>query len=350
MLSRGAAGVGEVCGEFYQVGPQNMKGFPMSSGNRIHWLAVTLSLAACGLASTVAHGEMLRWKFKQGETMNYVMDRAIDGKIDLSGSQIEFTSAMTFDTSWKIKSVGSDGAAEVEQTVDRVQMKMDSPLGGGLDYDSKKPGSGQGQIWEMMGPMFEALVGQTFSLKVTPTGKVSDIKMPEKVTEQLAKQGGPGGRRGGFGFGGGMLTESSIKEMIERSFVPLPEKDIAPDVTWSQSFSNAMRGAGVTKSAITYSAGEKESKDGHKIQKISAKTELTFEPEENSQVDVEISEQEGMATIYFDVDAGRTLKVEGKQKQVMEISAPNREITQEVTEKVTVRQGKSPEPKSDDTK
>ena len=66
--------------------------------------------------------------------------------------------------------------------------------------------------------------------------------------------------------------------------------------------------------------------------------------------DIEIDDQEGKATIAFDVDAGRTVKVEGKQKQTMVISAPNREISVEQSEKTTVRQGKSPEPKAADAK
>jgi len=226
-------------------------------------------------------------------------------------------------------------------------MKMDSPLGGGLDYDSQKPGSGQGQIWDMMGPMIEWLVGGTFTLKATAAGKVSDITLPEKVKEQIAKQqggGGGGGRRGGGGGMGGMmggLSEASIKEMITRSVVPLPEKAVTPDITWSQSFEEEMRGAGVKKTEVTYSTSEKTSAEGHEIQKISAKSDITFEPAEESQVDIEIEEQEGEMTIFFDIDSGRTLKTEGVQKQVIAITAPNREITQEVEEKVIVRQGKS---------
>ncbi len=305
------------------------------------------TLIVCSGLSVAQAEATLRWKFKSGDSMEYVMERAIEAKIDLSGSEIEFNSGMTFDTSWKVKSVAGDGTAELEQTVERIQLKMDSPLGGGLDYDSKRPGSGEGQIWEMMGPMFESLVGQTFTLKVSPLGKVTDIKIPEKVSEQLAKAAGPG-RRGGGGLGGlgGMgLTEASIKEMIERGFVLLPEKPVAQDVTWKQSFENVMKGMGVEKTEVTYSSDESETKDGHVIQKIAAKSDLTFEPEENPQADVEIDEQEGSSTVYFDVDAGRTVKVEGKQKVVRAIVAPNREITVEQNEKVTVRQGKSPDPK-----
>lgn len=311
-----------------------------------------LFVVTCGVRASSAADALLRWKFKEGDSMSYVMQRATEAKIDLSGSQIEFNSAMTFDTTWKVKSVDKDGVAELEQTLDRIQLKADSPLGGGLDYDSKVPGSGQGQVWEMMGPMFEAMIGATFSMKVSPMGKVTDIKLPERITEQLAKAAG-GGRRGGGplgGMGGMGMSEASIKEMLERSFVLLPEKPVAPDLSWTQSFSNVMKGAGVQKTEITYKTTEAETTEGHKIQKISAKTELTFEPEENPMTDIEIDDQEGDATIAFDVDAGRTVKVDGKQKQTMVISAPNREISVEQSEKTTVRQGKSPEPKAGEAK
>jgi hypothetical protein len=316
------------------------------------WLLLVASLAICGILSATAQAQnTLRWKFKKGDTLNYVMEQTTEMKMDLSGSLIEIVSGMTFDTTWNIKSVAADGSAEIEQTVDRIQMKMDSPLGGALDYDSKKPGSGQGQIWEMMGPMIESMVGGTVSLKATSTGEVSDIKLPQKVTDQLAKQQGGGGRRGSGGMGMmGGLSENSIKQIITRSIVPLPEKPVSPDVNWQQSFTEEMRGAGVKKTQITYSTSEKTSEGGHEIQKIAAKTDLTFEPAEESQVDIEIEEQEGTMAIYFDVDAGRTLKSEGRQKQTIAITAPNREITQEVDEKVTVRQGKSEDGKGDSAK
>jgi Family of unknown function (DUF6263) len=326
----------------------------MSCVRHHRWSSLVAALATLALfcTTTARADNTLRWKFKAGETLNYVMDRQTDMKIDLSGSLIEIKSGMTFDTTWKVKSVADDGTAELEQTVDRIQMKMDSPLGGGLDYDSKKPGSGQGQAWEMIGPTIEAIVGQTFTLKATATGQVSDIKLPEKLAEHLGKQadgagGGGGRRRGGGGMGGmmGGLNESSIREMITRSIVPLPEKPVSPDVNWTQNFEEKMMGAGVKKTEVTYSTSEKMSSDGHEIQKIAAKSDITFEPAEESQVDIEIEEQEGDMAIYFDVKAGRTLKAEGNQKQVIAITAPNREITQEVEEKVTVRQGKSDDAK-----
>lgn len=312
----------------------------MSCARPTRWSSLVVAVAAAGIlsAAPARADNTLRWKFKQGESLNYVMDRKTDIKMDMSGSLIEAKSGMTFDMTWKVKSVAADGTAELEQTVDRIQMTMDSPLGGALNYDSKKPGSGEGPIWEMMGPVIESMVGGTVSLKASPTGEVTDIKLPEKVTAELEKQK-TGGRRG-MGMMGGM-SEAAIKEMVTRSIVPLPEKPVTPELTWSQSFAEEMGGAGVKKTAVTYSASDKKAKDGHEIQKIDAKTELTFEPAENSQTDIEIEDQEGELAIYFDVDAGKTVKTEGRQKQTIAISLPNREIVQELDETVVVRQGKS---------
>lgn len=191
--------------------------------------------------------------------------------------------------------------------------------------------------------MMTAMLGQTFSMKVSPAGKVTDIKLPEKLSKAFAdQQGGGGGRRGLGGMMGG-FSESGVKEMIQKAVLPLPEKPVAADAKWNQTFETAMPGAGKQKTEVTYSYSGSEQQEGKSLEKIASKIQLTFEPAENSQVDVEITEQEGSATIYFDTASGRTIKATGKQKMTMEIAAPNREITREVTETNSIRQGKSPD-------
>ena len=319
------------------------------------WYVLGLALCIFNLAALSAPGsaraEGLRWKLKAGEELHYVTQRKIDGKLDFSGAPIDFKTGLVFDTTWKVKSVSADGIAEVEQTVDRLQFSMESPLGGALNYDSKKPDSGgDSPIWQQLEPLVTALVGQPIGMKVTPSGKVTDIQLPAKLTEQFEKQkqrqgGAGGGRRGGGlgGPGGGMFNEQGMKELVERSVQRLPDDGTATDATWIQQFESPMMGAGVMKTEIKYSPAGKDKVDGHQVEKISAKTDLTFEADEKSNTEVEIAEQDGESTSYFDVEAGRTIKVEGKQKTVFEITAPNRDIRQEIEETVTVKQGKSPE-------
>ena len=76
--------------------------------------------------------------------------------------------------------------------------------------------------------------------------------------------------------------------------------------------------------------------------KISAVTELTFEPAEDAQADLEITAQESAATYYFDPAAGRMIKSDATFMSALELSGP-RELTQEFKDTVTMRQGKSPD-------
>lgn len=301
------------------------------------------AIALLSVASAQAESQ-LRWKFKEGQTINYVLNRGVEGKLNLTGSDINFQMGMAFDVTWKVKSVAADGTADVDQTVDRIQIKMSSPLGGDMVYDSQNPTPPAGPVWAQMSPMIDGMLGQTFGMKISSLGKVTDIALPEKLAEVFKKQQAGGNRQAGFGIGGGAFSERGIKELIEKSVLPLPEAAPANDVTWKQHFENQMRGMGTQMSDTTFTSSGNEKLDGKDVVKIAAVTELTFEPVENPMADVEITSQEGSATFYFDAEAGQMIKAEGTQTFFMEISGP-RELTQDMKETMTMRLGKSPEAK-----
>jgi hypothetical protein len=283
----------------------------------------------------------LRWKFKEGEDLNYVMERAVDGKINLSGADIEFKLKMVFDTTWNVKSVAADGTASVEQALDRMQVSMDSPLGGSLEYDSKNPTKPDSPAWAMLAPMVEGMLGQTLKWKVSPLGKVSDIEMPQKLADIFAKQAQGGNRQQGFGLGGNMFSDRGIREFIEKSVLPLPEKAPAKDVTWKQHFENPIPRIGNQLADTTFSFAGTEIQDGKNVQKISGVTELTFEPDDDAAADLEITSQSGSASFSFDPAAGRAIKADGTQASTLELSGA-RELTQEIKETTSIRVGKSP--------
>jgi len=298
-------------------------------------LAVGLFCAATAQAATP-----VRWKFKQGEDLNYVMERQLEGKINLSGAEIEFKLRMVMDTSWKVGEVAKDGSADVGLTVDRMQFSMSSPLGGDLDYDSAKAEEPNSPAWGMLAPMVNGMLGQTIKAKMSPLGKVSDVQLPEKLAEIVGKQAG-GHRQQGFGIGGNMFSEQGIKELIARAVLPLPEGAPDKEVTWKQTFSTEIPGIGTQTSDTTLSFDGTEKIDGKELQKISAKTELMFEPAENPRADLEITAQEGSGVFLFDVAAGRLFKSSGTQLTSMELSGPQ-ELTQELKETASMVQGKSP--------
>ncbi len=302
-------------------------------------LIAVLAVALAGIA--VARAESpLRWKFKTGETLSYVLERTAQGKLNLTGSEITFNMGMTFDIDWKAQAVAGDGTAEVELLIGRIQINMSSPLGGNMTYDSQSPEKPAGIAWAQMEPMVTGMLGQTFRLKISPLGKVSDIVLPEKLAESFKKQQSQN-RQMGFGIGGNAFSEKGIKELIEKSVLPLPDAAPDKDVTWNQHFENTMPSIGTTMTDTTFSMAPDETVDGKKLAKISAGTELTFEPVEKPVADLEILSQEASATFYFDREAGHLVKSNGSQSFFMELSGA-RELTQDMKETFSMHLGKSP--------
>src|SRR6185295_14776631 len=116
----------------------------------------------------------------------------------------------------------------------RMQVAMESPIGGSLEYDSAVPVQPDSPAWAMLKPLVEGLSGQALKWKVSPLGKVSDIELPEKLVAAFGEQAG-GGRRQGMGLGGNMFSDRGIREFIQNSVQPLPEPAPGKDVTWKQN-------------------------------------------------------------------------------------------------------------------
>ncbi len=307
------------------------------------WKLALAVVCATLIASGAQAAEALRWKLKSGEQLNYIMDRQIDGKLNLSGAEIEFKAQMIFDTTWKVKSVAADGSANIEQTLDRMQINMSSPLGGNLEYDSANPSKPDSPAWNQVEPMV-SMLGETFKWKINPQGTVTDVELPQKLQEIFEKQKSGGNRQQGFGIGNNMFSERGIKEFIEKSVLPLPKEAPGGDESWTQSFENVIPHLGTQTTEITYSFSGQGSEDGKNVAKIASKTELTFEPADDAQADLEITSQKGSGAFLFDPAAGRLLKSKSTQQSAMELSGP-RDLTQEIEEVAEMRMGKSPEPK-----
>lgn len=295
-------------------------------------LRVCMTLAALLLVAAEARAaKELRWKFKEGDKLPYAMSQTATILIDANGIEIDVKIKQIMDVVWTVKSVASDGTAEISQKVERVQLLMNTPFTGEVSYDSKQPDKvPPPELWDRMGKPIEAMLDGEFTLKISPTGKVSDVTLPEALTEALGEQRGGGG--GQMMMGGGMFTESTIRQTIEQAVTPLPEEPAGEGVTWSRELENKMGPIGTQKIAVTYSYAGQENKDGKDLEKIDAKTEISFEAAEGGDADVamEITEQEGKGSVLFDAAAGRAISAKTEQDLVLEGDFQGNEFAQEI--------------------
>lgn len=313
------------------------------------WLALVVALVA---ANTARADKTLKWKFKEGDKANYALKQKADILIDANGVEFDIKVGQIMDLTWNVKSVASDGTVELGQTVDRVQLKMSTPFTGEFVYDSKDEANAPtGEIWDRMGGPIKALVGGEFQIKLKANGKVEEIKLPEKLAELLKEQSGGGGAQAMM-MGGGLFSESAIKQVIEQSILTLPDAGVADGATWNKHLENKLGPIGTQKFDTTLTLAGVEKRGAAELTKIDTKTEMKFEPNPDSDADIEmeVTEQSGKGSVLFDAEKGRVIESSNEQKMTLEGDFMGNEFAQEITLTLLLVQGtsddlpKDPEP------
>ncbi|MCA9102162.1 MAG: hypothetical protein KDA63_13455 [Planctomycetales bacterium] len=303
-------------------------------------LALLTAFTANGVADDAAP---LRWRFTEGESLDYAVLQQLDMMLKLNGAEVKIGTKMVFDITWTVDKVESNGTASITQKITRMQFDADSPFTGKVSVDSQSIRNGAelppGPVRDIAKGTIEMLIDQEFKLTVGANGEVSDIVMPEKLDTELSKRGG--GRNGQMGgLFGAEMSSDSVKQLIRRVVQRLPDDGVAADsAEWSQSFVVKMGPIGTQTSNVTYRYAGKE--DG--LDRINVETEVLLELSENgpAEVDMEILEQETDGHSFFDAKQGRLVSSQVVERLVLEGIFSENEIVRDGTSTLRVAQGNS---------
>ncbi len=287
------------------------------------------TLMALTSSSTAQAQKMLRWKFKEGEKIQYALRDTSETFIDAGGIEIGTESTRTLDTTWTVKSIADDGTALLTQKINRIQFHIDNDFIGEFKYDSKNPSEEdkESQVWMMVGPMFEAMLAGESEMKISPLGEVSEIKVAEELTKVFEEMEERGPNQ--FAFLLGNMSEDGIKDELRRSVALLPEDPVADDTEWTQEHEVSQGPLGTLKVSFKYSYDGETEHEGTSYEKIDLDVQISFEIPEDSDAEVELSEQDISGVIYFDGEAGRIAYSNLKQSSVVEAFIMGNDIIQE---------------------
>jgi hypothetical protein len=280
-----------------------------------------LALAVAGGPS--ARAATLRWKFKPGETLHYVMDQKTLTTYDTKDRQLKVTQNQTIDMRWTVKSVGADGVAEMAQTIDRIRTKIDAPPTP-FEFDSKDPKEPQSAAGAAMVPILKALVGAEFSFKMNPQGELSDVKVPPQLLQTIRSLAPPGAPATAMG------SEEGLKNMITESSLALPRGDNAEGTTWTRQTEVPTPPLGKMKVEKTYTFLGPDPTAGPDVHRIGLVSKLELQPTPGADISVKIKSQDTKGTFLFNNAEGRITNSEVSEKIATEVSAMGNQFTQNV--------------------
>lgn len=271
------------------------------------FLAAAAAPAERSLADTA-----LRWKFRAGDKLQYAVAQRAKTLVTNSGLDFDVLATQIADLTCTVERVAADGSAEMKVVIDRVQMQAASPFGGAFQYDSKSGKTGEGQLWAMVGPLFEASLGQEIRVRVSPLGEVSEIKLPAKldtILTALEVHAIPQ-----LMMGGG-INRSTYRDMLALTFTRLSAEAVAPKSTWKVELPEPIGPVAKRTTELTFTFAGPSERSSRKLERIDVASRTTVElDEDNPDFFLEVNGDETTGSVWFDRAAGRAVETSLRQK------------------------------------
>ncbi|HLY72902.1 MAG TPA: DUF6263 family protein [Planctomycetota bacterium] len=254
-----------------------------------------LLMAAFLLALPAAQDKVeLRWKWQKGQELVYK---------SVQKTQLEFGGApmdqhMGYTYSLTIADVAESGEATITVKYLAVVTKGNGPTGE-YDYDSEKD---KEPPTEGPAAMQAKMVGQSFTMKMTPTGKVTDVQGYDKVLEAMTKGSGEEAAAVRAQLKQ-MFNNDTFKGMMQQMAPPLPEEKVGKGDSWSNEFQVKMPMIGGMNFTLKSRLSDLQDNNAHIEQDI--KVELKGGDKDNPLAGlVEIKDGKGKATAVYSTDKG----------------------------------------------
>jgi len=272
------------------------------------------------LIASDARAEVLRWKFKAGEKLAYTMDQKTVTSMKVMGQEIKTTLTQTINVHWDVKSLNSDGVANVSQTIDRFRTKIESPFVP-FEFDSNDKKDPDGPVATVMVPLLRSMVGAEFSMKMHPKGELTDVKVPEKLLNTI-KNAGPAAAAGG-----GMFSEEGLKTMLAQSSLSFPENSLEKGKGWTteSKIPTPQVGTMVLEKAYVYQGVDPKNPS---LALIDLATKVTLDPAADANVSIKITSQNGKGSFRFNKESGHMESSSVNDTMVMAISAMGQSFDQ----------------------
>ncbi len=283
-----------------------------------------LVAGALTFASARADGQtLLRFQFKEGDKLGYVLDQKMKMTTNVGGKDIEVNMTQWSEMDWKVLKVVEKESAQIQIDISSVKMSLDGPMGK-IEIDSKNMKEQKEPVGAILNQVVQTMAGMEIKLTMNNRGQIKDIVIPEKVKESLKNL--PGAETVGD-----LFSDDNIKKMVNTgiSFPKEPVEKGASEkgTSWKEN-ADLKLPMGRFKGEMEFTYEGPVEKDGQKLEKILITPTFRVEPGPDAPFQMKFRKQSGHGHIYFDNAAGKIVDVDMDQQMDITIESNNTTIEQ----------------------
>ena len=274
---------------------------------------------------SIAGGQtLLRWKLKTDDALRLTIQQETESQVAFSGKSATTKIELAVELDWLV-TAADEKEIKLKQTLRGVKLKLQSPEGGVIEYDSAAEAKPSGQAREMA-ESIQPLIGMELAMTMTPRGEVVAAEPANKAAEELFADGKPGEQAG--------ASRAQVQQLLKQSLVVLPEKEVSLNDTWTNT-SKLSGAAGEFQQVTTYRLAGLNEQNGQTIAQLEMNAQLdpaagkSAPGKKAAAGKLRVKDHQQQGTIAFAVNEGRVTEAEQTQKLVTE--RPYREATIVVT-------------------
>ncbi|MCO6438289.1 MAG: hypothetical protein J5J06_14435 [Phycisphaerae bacterium] len=285
---------------------------------------VTACACLLGLAAgqALAESVTIERKFKPG-AKHYVEESAdITQKMPGGPAGPVETTMTQVVGMWEEVKKGEGDAVSVVMTFDRFSQKVNTPFMGTLAYDTDAPDAADAS--PMLKPVFDALMGQSFTLKVGPKDAIEGISGVDELQSDVSEKAG------------NSMVWAQIKQQFnadslrqkwgESAMAMYPNRKIDVGETWTSKTREPYQ-FGTMITDYTFKLEKVTEREGNKVAVVTFTGKHSLEaPAEPppGQVTPELS-GESTGKAFYDIDAGLFVENESTANMEFLIGRPGME-------------------------
>ncbi|MFK7819044.1 MAG: DUF6263 family protein [Planctomycetaceae bacterium] len=285
---------------------------------------VALALVVASDTAAFSQQQELKWKFRPGQRLDYVVQQEMKMSMDYNGRAIGSTMKQTIDTQWLVNRINANGNAEIVQNIKRIRIVMMQGDQVQVEFDSasKDKTAAGTPMAQIFGELIKAQI-QTIML---PTGKIVQTNVPPKLLETLKTA--PGVGQAGF-------SEESLKQMFNQSGVIMPQTPVGVGSKWtSKNEVQTPTGQMIFNSTLEFRG--MQDYQNRKFARIDLTPSVRMVVDPNSPVKVQVKNTTGKGAVLFDHVGGFIERTKLNSKMVLTVTQAGESIDQTIDQTVTM--------------
>ena len=293
----------------------------MAQTNARRQVSVLALAAVITTVAVAAQETTLQYKWTKGDHLKYRLttqtDVAMSGIPGMGEMTVATTQVQVQDIA--VTDVAADGVATLQMKIESIKMEVVSPMGGSMSYDSASPTPPADPTVAQAAQVLGAIIGETMTIVIEPTGAVRSVTGATKVKAKLEKAMGSTGNADQLGLGS-FLNDDAIKGALGQGLANLPKGAVKPGATWQQEV-RVPTPMSTMVSSSEYAFKGIEQLDGREVARLA--TTIKTRAEGTGQMGpmtVRVEPGSGTGEMIFDTKLGRVLKSTANTSMPMSMS------------------------------